>query len=45
MNNIVSALRFFFTHTADRPDLTRTLVATTPLRMIILTSPVIGVGF
>jgi hypothetical protein len=26
MNSIVSALRFFFTHTIDRPDLTRRLV-------------------
>jgi site-specific recombinase XerD len=26
MNNIVSALRFFFTHTLDRPDLARRLV-------------------
>ena len=26
MNSIVSALRFFFTHTVDRPDLTRKLV-------------------
>jgi hypothetical protein len=23
MNSIVSALRFFFTHTVDRPDLAR----------------------
>ena len=26
MNSIVSALRFFFTHTVDRPDLARKLV-------------------
>ena len=26
MNSIVSALRFFFTHTIDRPDLARKLV-------------------
>ena len=26
MNSIVSALRFFFTHTLDRPDLARKLV-------------------
>ena len=26
MNSIVSALRFFFTHTLDRPDLSRKLV-------------------
>lgn len=26
MNSIVSALRFFFTHTLDRPDLARRLV-------------------
>ncbi len=26
MNSIVSALRFFFTHTIDRPDLTRRLI-------------------
>ncbi len=26
MNSIVSALRFFFTHTIDRPDLTRKLI-------------------
>jgi len=25
MNSIVSALRFFFTHTVDRPDLARKL--------------------
>ena len=28
MNSIVSALRFFFTHTIDRPDLTRKLIRT-----------------
>ena len=28
MNSIVSALRFFFTQTLDRPDLARRLVAT-----------------
>ena len=27
MNSIVSALRFFFTHTIDRPDLSRKLYA------------------
>ena len=26
MNSIVSALRFFFTHTIDRPDLSRKLI-------------------
>ena len=26
MNSIVSALRFFFTHTIDRPDLARKLI-------------------
>jgi integrase/recombinase XerD len=26
MNSIVSASRFFFTHTIDRPDLTRKLI-------------------
>lgn len=26
MNSVVSALRFFFTHTLDRPDLARRLV-------------------
>src|ERR1019366_3361040 len=29
MNSIVSALRFFFTHTLDRPDLARRLVRLT----------------
>ena len=29
MNSIVSALRFFFTHTLDRPDLSRRLVRVT----------------
>ena len=29
MNSIVSALRFFFTHTIDRPDLARKLIAHT----------------
>src|ERR1700739_1218975 len=28
MNTIVSALRFFFTHTTDRPDLARQLIRT-----------------
>src|SRR6516164_7139393 len=28
MNSIVSALRFFFTHTIDRPDLARKLIRT-----------------
>ncbi len=32
MNSIVSALRFFFTHTLDRPDLARWLVRVTPRR-------------
>src|SRR5580704_12825019 len=31
MNSIVSALRFFFTHTIDRPDLARKLVRAAPL--------------
>jgi hypothetical protein len=26
MNSIVSALRFFFTHTIDRPDLARKVI-------------------
>ena len=34
MNSIVSALRFFFTHTLDRPDLARRLVA--PLRRLLV---------
>ncbi|MBV8924299.1 MAG: site-specific integrase [Bradyrhizobium sp.] len=34
MNSIVSALRFFFTHTLDRPDLARKLVRTGQHRKI-----------
>lgn len=34
MNMIVSALRFFFTHTLDRPDLARKLVRTAHARKI-----------
>src|SRR3546814_14659239 len=32
MNSIVSALRFFFTETLDRPDLARTLIRTKQVR-------------
>ena len=34
MNSIVSALRFFFTHTLDRPDLARRLVRVTHSRKL-----------
>ncbi|KTE17816.1 ATP-binding protein [Sphingopyxis sp. H115] len=34
MNSIVGALRFFFTHTLDRPDLARKLVRTRQVRKI-----------
>ena len=34
MNSIVAALRFFFTHTVDRPDLARKLVRTAHARKI-----------
>ncbi|MCY7398420.1 MAG: tyrosine-type recombinase/integrase [Sphingomonas bacterium] len=34
MNSIVAALRFFFTHTLDRPDLARKLVRTAHARKI-----------
>jgi site-specific recombinase XerD len=34
MNSIVSALRFFFTHTLDRPDLARRLVRVTHPRKV-----------
>ena len=34
MNSIVSALRFFFTHTLDRPDLARRLVRVMPPRKL-----------
>jgi integrase/recombinase XerD len=34
MNSIVSALRFFFTHTLDRPDLARKLVRLAHLRKL-----------
>src|SRR6202045_2815103 len=34
MNSIVSALRFFFTHTIDRPDLARRLVRGTHPRKL-----------
>jgi site-specific recombinase XerD len=34
MNSIVAALRFFFTHTLDRPDLSRKLVRTAHARRI-----------
>ena len=33
MNSIVAALRFFFTHTLDRPDLARKLVRTAHARI------------
>ena len=42
MNSIVSALRFFFTHTIDRPDLTRKLIrgaAPRDLRRVAATPP------
>ena len=34
MNRIVSALRFFFTHTVDRPDLARKLVRVKHARIL-----------
>lgn len=34
MNSIVAALRFFFTHTLDRPDLARKLIRTAQVRKI-----------
>src|SRR3546814_6164664 len=34
MNSIVSALRFFFTETLDRPDLARKLIRTKQVRKI-----------
>ena len=34
MNSIVAALRLFFTHTLDRPDLARKLVRTARVRKI-----------
>lgn len=34
MNSIVAALRFFFTHTLDRPDLARRLVRTKQIRKL-----------
>ena len=40
MNGIVSALRFFFTHTLDRPDLSRRLVRVThPRKLPVVLSP------
>lgn len=40
MNGIVSALRFFFTHTVDRPDLARKLVRVThPRKLPVVLSP------
>ena len=41
MNSIVAALRFFFTHTLDRPGLARKLVRTAHARKIpvVLTQP------
>jgi integrase/recombinase XerD len=44
MNSIVSALRFFFTHTLDRPDLARKLVCTAHAREIpdVLTMEEVG---
>ena len=40
MNAIVSALRFFFTHTVDRPDLARKLVKVTyPRKLPVVLSP------
>ncbi|WP_292303304.1 phage integrase N-terminal SAM-like domain-containing protein [Mesorhizobium sp.] len=39
MNSIVSALRFFFTHTVDRPDLARKLVRLThPCKLPVVLS-------
>ena len=34
MNSIVAALRFFFTHTLDRPDLARRLVRMKQMRKL-----------
>ena len=34
MNSVVSALRFFFTHTLDRPDLARRLVRMKQMRKL-----------
>jgi hypothetical protein len=34
MNSIVSALRFFFTQSLDRPDLARKLVRTRHIRKL-----------
>jgi len=34
MNSIVGALRFFFAHTLDRPDLARKLIRTKQVRKI-----------
>src|SRR5277367_1630533 len=34
MNSIVAALRFFFTHTLDRPELARKLVRTAQVRKV-----------
>ena len=40
MNSIVSALRFFFTHTLDRPDLARRLFRVTyPRKLPVVLSP------
>ena len=40
MNSIVSALRFFFTHTIDRPDLARELIrAVHPRNLPVVLSP------
>jgi hypothetical protein len=36
MNSIVSALRFFFTHTIDRPDLTRKLIRVAHPRSLLV---------
>jgi site-specific recombinase XerD len=39
MNSVVSALRFFFTHTLDRPDLARKLVRVSqPRRLPVVLS-------
>src|SRR5476651_1480858 len=44
MNSIVSALRFFFTHTLDRPDLARRLVRVTHPRKapVVLSTDEVG---
>ncbi len=40
MNSIVSALRVFFTHTLDRPDLARRLIRVThPRKLPVVLSP------